>query len=181
MPSWVRTDAAADRPRAWLVGVRLDAESAGAPDLYTLYLDAERPVATAGSIIFISDPALAGAALARDDDPAVRDMAIPDQVEIVYDVPMALYLIASENVDRDAIVVNVLNVLFDLLKATGVPWIASVKDVLYPFADHLTFSQEFGTYLDAVSGRRQEVVNAVLWGIGAVASHATVLRDADPG
>ena len=165
-------------PRAWLVGFRLDPDSEGEPDLYTLYIDADRPLVSARSIVFFANPKMAATALARDDDLGVRTLSAPDDVEIVYDVPMALYRLASEDVDEGGDVVNLLNVMFDLLKASEIPWIAAIEDVLYPFADHLTFSTEFGAYLEAEAGRRQAVIDAILWSIGAIATHSTMLRSA---
>lgn len=167
-------------PEVWLVGFRLDAASEGEADLYTLYVDTDRPIVSDQSIVFFADPGLAAVAMERDDDPRLGQLAAPQQVSAVYDVSTALHLLASENYDDQMEILDFLNVLFDLVKATGLPRVPQVKDTLYPLADHLTFSKEYGAYLDGVPGRRGEAIDAVLWCLGAVLSNATLLR-ATPG
>jgi hypothetical protein len=154
----------------------VDPESTGEPDLYTLYVDADRPIVADRSIVFFADPRQASQAVKRDDEPEVRGLAAPHDVAVVYDLPLALYRLANEDIDPDAVILNCLNVLFDLVRATGIPPVAAVKDELYPLADHLTFDREYGSYLDAEPGRRGRVIDAILWCIGAVVSHSTVLR-----
>jgi hypothetical protein len=159
-----------------LIGFRLDVDSEGQPDLYTLYVDADRPIVSDQSIVFFADPRQACQAVERDDDDEVRRLAPPHDLAVVYDVPLALYRLAHQSFDPDSVILNCLNVLFDLVKATGLPPVGAVKDELYPLADHLTFDREDGSYLDAAPKRRGRVIDAVLWCIGAVVSHATVLR-----
>ena len=49
------------------------------------------------------------------------------------------------------------------------------KNLLWKFADHLTFEKEFGQYLISNSISRESLIDALIWCLGAIASRSKVL------
>lgn len=162
-----------------LVAIRIDVDSDGQPDLFTIDVEGDRPLYGGGSIVFFTHPSLAATAMLLDDDSAVRTAAPPPetfQPSDFIDLPMMMYRLSTQSRDPDATIIEGLNYLLDMLKVLERDWIDQVKDILYPLADLLTFSNDYGEYLDSTAGRRKATVDAVLWSIGVVITHATVIR-----
>ena len=49
------------------------------------------------------------------------------------------------------------------------------KRILYDFADHLNIEEEFASFLDAEDIQRSEIVNAILWCVGAITVKSRLL------
>lgn len=166
----------------WLVGFRLDPDrdidEEGA-DVYCLLLESrdECPVTREGYTIFFKDVSSAGAALRMDDDETVRTMVPPSVIHHIYDLAELLYLISSEDekIDSQGEIVNCLNVIFDLVKATELPLSEDYKRVLYAFADHMTFDSDFGQFLRESGVTRTQIRDGILWMIGAVVSRSKLI------
>jgi hypothetical protein len=171
-----------DSAEVWLVGFRLDPDrdtDKDGADVYCLLLESrdEGPATCEGYTIFFKDVSSAGMALSMDDDEAVRAMAPPNEVHYIYDVADLLYLLSSEDVevDNDATIVNCLNVAFDLVKATELPFPEDYKRVLYAFADYMTFDRDFGVFLRKNSVTRIQLHNGILWMIGVIVSKSKLI------
>lgn len=161
-----------------LVGIRIDPDSEGDPDVYTLEIREERPAMRDGSIVVFADPRLADAALALDDDPEVRTMGPVDtEVDEVYDIAATVGFLANFDADpKGTLILDSLNFLLDVLKALPGPWLAQVRDTLYPLADHLTFDSNYGDFLDQEPERRTKILDALYWAIGVAVTKTTIVR-----
>jgi hypothetical protein len=175
-------EASRDSGQVWLVGFRLDPDrdidEEGA-DVYCLLLESRDggPITCEGYIIFFKDVSSAGTALRMDDDEAVRAMAPPNGIHYIYDVADLFYLVFSEDVeiDNDATIVNCLNVAFDLVKATEIPFPEDCKRVLYSFADYMTFDRDFSPFLRENRVTRTQLQNGILWMMGVVVAKSKLI------
>lgn len=159
-----------------LVGIRLDADSES-PDLYTLitYGANEIPLVVNDKLAFFSSPGYAGIAYEFFSESIKEKARPPLEVDSVCDVAGAMYLITRETADHSATVLNCLNFIFDLIAATPLQMPTEYEKILNSFADHLTFHQEFATYLEQDQIARDTIIDAIVWCIGAVALHSHLI------
>lgn len=160
-----------------LLAIGLDPDQAK-PDLYGLIHEGETdvPLMVDGRIIFFTDPTRAreliqqyGAALAADK----IDVAKPF---FWCDVAQALYFLSAGGTDTDAAVLGAVNVLLDLVKASGATMEERRRGALYAIADYCTTSKDLTKYLEEDGDySSDELVDAVLWCVGAVAVKARIL------
>ena len=165
----------------WLIGFYLDPD-AERPDIYTLFRpgDEDKPLVSGGYVVFFSELALAPKAAELCDVQITTPVSLfAEDVDLECYVAESLYLINSQDTDSSATIVNFLNTLFDLVKATQLPMPAEYKRVLYAFADHLTFNREFSTFFAQQSISRSMITNAILWCIGAVVAKSKLLTCAE--
>jgi hypothetical protein len=158
-----------------LVGFRLNPDSQS-PDVFTLvtYGDCDSPVQEDGEILFFTEPALALKAYERYAEDIRAVLPPPTKVDLVCDIPAALWIVESQDRDESATVLNCLNTIFDLVRATGFDWPADYKRVLFSLADYLTFHRDLTPFLDE-QGNRTQVINALLWCIGGVMVRAKLI------
>jgi hypothetical protein len=129
-----------------------------------------------GRIVFFTDPTRAleliqlhGAALAADK----IDVAKPF---FWCDVAQALYFLSAGGTDTDASVLGAVNVLLDLVKASGATMEDRRRGALHAIADYCTTSKDLTKYLEEEGDySSDELVDAVLWCVGAVVVKARIL------
>jgi hypothetical protein len=176
MPSRKPRDAAT--ATYWrLLAVGLDPDNTK-PDLYGLMYEGETdvPLMVDGRIVFFTDPARAhelirtyGAALVADE----IDVAKPF---FWCDVAQALHFLSSGGMDAQAAVLGAVNVLLDLVKASGATMDDRRRRALYAIADYCTMNKDLTKYLEEEGDySSDELVDAVLWCVGAVTVKARIL------
>lgn len=166
-----------DDEALYLVGFCLSANEHES-DLWTLITsggDIDRAIVTGSKIIFFNDPELAPADLELADNDLKQLGPAPQEVVLVCNVPEMLRLVDTESVDETATILNSLNTFFDLLEAVKQPLPSDYKRILYPFADHLTFHREFGTFLEARQIDRARLREAIEWCIETIFSKSKFL------
>ena len=92
------------------------------------------------------------------------------------DVAQALYLLSAGGSDAEAALLNAVNVLLDLVAATGISMDARRRDALGDIADFCTTRSDVTRYLEeegSCSGR--ELVDAVLWCVGAIVVKSVIV------
>ena len=163
-----------DQEAVALIGFRLDPQNES-PDLYTLLIyggEHDFPFVVNEQIIFFRNPQLSVkvASLLPSNMPSeLRDKGItPTVPELICDIAKSLHIIESENKDDSSIILNCINIFTDLVPATGISMPAMYKDILNRFAGHLTFNREFGDFLRQENISRNEIIDAILWCIGAI-------------
>ena len=160
-----------------LVGFRLSPESEN-PDWYTLFTYGQKdiPVKDNDQVVFFKSLDLVDRAYALFDDNIKGLFPPPLELDLICDVAEILYIINNEDRDESATIVNGLNTIFDLLKATQMNLPSEYKEILYRFADHLTFNREFAAYLNQNAVTREAITNAIIWGIGAITIRSRILE-----
>lgn len=160
----------------WLFGFRIDPETE-IPNLYTLivYGEQEPPLVAGGQLLFFNRPELAINALQLCDIDVSELKNSPTKIDAICDIAETLYLLDAEDFDESATILNCLNPLLDLVKATLIPMPTEYKRILYHFADHLNIEEEFASFLDKENIQRSEIVNAILWCVGAITAKSRLL------
>lgn len=166
-----------------LIGFRVNPDCEE-PELYILMIcgDKDYPVMLEDYIIFFARPILGIKAMQLSSNIDLQKILLKTMndvadVDLVVDIAEVLYLISHENVDNKATIINCLNTLFDLVLCTGIPMPSNYKEVLYNFADHLTFNQEFSSFLEQHSISRSWVRDAILWCMGAAVAKSKLLTE----
>lgn len=92
------------------------------------------------------------------------------------DVAQALHFLSAGGMDTTASVVDAVNVLLDLVTATGTEIEERRRKALYAIVDYCTTSTDLTRYFEEVGDySSDELVDAVLWCIGAVVVMARIL------
>ncbi len=156
------------------------------PPLYTIMLMEEkarrgkdRPLTDEdGYIVWFPDPRDAERALALGDATFRGHAPPPTEIEYPYDFARMFWMLDNESTATSGETVENLNLLLDLVEATEFPFPEEYRSTLFALADHLTFSHEYGDFMGTGRERREQVMHAVTWCIGAVAIKSRVLPPA---
>lgn len=165
----------------WLVGLRLDPNSS-CPDFFMLLRDHPEywPITLQGQIIFFQEAEAVQFVL----DLYLRALGLPPsraptEIYLVLDFAKAFHLLSEQSRDEKSCVLNIINTLLDMLKATSITIPAMYREDLHQLADHLTFSPDFGTFIKNEQLGRAELIEALQWALGAVMTRATFLPKCD--
>jgi len=161
-----------------LIGFRIDPKNSG-PNIYSLFIygDQDIPVIAEGQILLFVKPELVFRAFELGDANIKRLGPPVQNVYLVCDIVEALNLIKNEPLDTSAVILNCLNTMFDLVQASGIRMPSEYRQILYEFADHLTFEREYESYIIQKNIQRESIVDAILWCIGAIVTRARILSE----
>lgn len=160
-----------------LLAVALDPDRP-TPELYGILHEAEKdvPLMVDGRIVFFTDPARAPELIQKHGGAWVTDPIDVAKPSFWCDVAQALHFLSAGGIDTTASVVNAVNVLLDLVRATGIEIEDRRRKALYSIADYCTISKDLTKYLEEVGDySSDELVDAVLWCVGAVVVMARIL------
>jgi hypothetical protein len=147
-------------------------------ELYGAIHEAETdvPLMADGRIVFFTDPARAPELIQRYGGPWVADPIDVDKPSFQCDVAQALHFLSAGGIDTTASVVNAVNVLLDLVRASGAQIEDRRRRVLHAIADYCTVSKDLTKYLEEVGDySSDELVDALLWCVGAVVVMARIV------
>ena len=99
----------------------------------------------------------------------------PTQIDAICDIAETLYLLDAEDMDESGTMLNCLNALLNLVAVTLTPMPTEYKQVLYALADNLSIDREFASFLAEEDIQRSEIVNAILWCVGAITAKSRLL------
>jgi hypothetical protein len=160
-----------------LLAIGLDPDKT-VPDLYGAIHEGEPdvPLMVDGRIVFFTDPARAPELIRKHGAPWTADPMYVEKPSLWCDVAQALHHLSAGGIDTSASVVDAVNVLLDLVKACGAKMVDSRRRALHAIADYCTTSKDLTKYLEEVGDHSsRELVDAVLWCVGAVVVKAKIL------
>ena len=170
--------------QVYLIGIRMWAEEESRV-LYTLLLMDEdgggkdRPLTDSeGYIVWFADPALAGDAFSYGDDAFRRHEKTFDEGPFVYDYARLFWRITMCDEDEGAVILDGVNLLLDLVKATGFPLPEMYRVRLWHLADGLTFSKDLAGLLREGVATRDDLMEALSWCVGAVTIKSRLVSSA---
>lgn len=154
---------------------------------YTLYflndgeeetiVKTDRPIVHDDLIVFFTNPELAHSAL-NLAEPEMANLNINfKEVSLVCNILYILHMIHHKDIDDSGRIINSLNVIFDLVKATQISMPVQYKEALYSFADHLTFNKEYASFFTENNIGRNFMEDAVLWCVGTVVCKSKILTN----
>jgi hypothetical protein len=160
-----------------LLAIGLDPDKS-TPDLYGAIHESEpdAPLMVDDRIVFFTDPERAPELIQTYGGPWSHDAMEVAKPTRWCDVAQALHHLSAGGNDTSASVVDAVNVLLDLVKASGAKMIDSRRRALHAIADYCTTSKDLTRYLEEVGDySSRELVDAVLWCVGAVVVKAKIL------
>lgn len=163
----------------FLVGFRIDPAAEGV-QFYTLFAfggENERPLTTVGDrIVFFPRLALARAAL-EISDPTMQALGTPPrELDMLCDVAQTMYLVNSEESDPERVILDCLEVMDDLVRATRLSIPRLYQEALRDLMEHLLHTPSYGEFLRD-HGSRERVEDALLWCVGAVTMKAKMVTE----
>lgn len=160
-----------------LLAVGLDPDRS-TPELYGLIYEGETdvPLMLDGRIVFFTDPGRAHDVIRDHGGPLVADHLDIEKPFFWCDVAQALHFLSVGGFDDGASVLGAVNVLLDLVKATKAKMDDRRRQALHSIANYCTFNKDLTKYLEEEGDySSRELVDAVLWCIGAVVVKARIL------
>lgn len=172
------TPAAPSSAAYWrLLAVGLDPDKS-TPELYGIIHEGERdiPLMADGRIVFFTDPARAPMLIQQYGGVHASDPMDVKKPAFWCDVAQALHFLSTGGIDTQASVVDAVNVLLDLVKASGIEMDDRRRHALHSIADYCTMSKDLTKYLEEEGDySSNELVDAVLWCVGAVVVMARIV------
>jgi len=162
----------------YIVSFRIDYASEVA-DFYLLILEEdgdENPVMDDDCLLVVLDMSNVSRIYSHLSSSKRDSFELPAEVEYFIDIALTLNLLESEHSDQGSVILDCLNMIFDLLRATGSDLPENHKKLLYGLADYLTFADDFPKYLADNSIDRKEVLEALVWSIGKIVVHTRILK-----
>lgn len=123
--------------------------------------DKDAPIRSDGRIISFEDENLCRNALMRLEPLLPVGIEVKHDYDFICDLSGAIQLIMEEDIDRDAIMLNCINTVLDLVTTSPFDLPAEYR-ILLSLADRLTFKEEFGEFMQV----RASIRNALLWCAG---------------
>jgi|SRR5713101_2462969 len=165
----------------YLIGYRLDFQSER-PSFYNLmiYGDEVSPLKHRGYPVFFDDKRFAPSAFKIADVAMKKLGPVPLDVHYVCDIVKALQLLQSRSLDRDATLINCLNILDDLRRSTNLRIPRRELLILDQLSNHLTFRRRFGNYLTEKKIDRLQLIDALLRLVDAILIHSKFLDAGGP-
>jgi hypothetical protein len=162
-----------------LLAIGLDPDKT-APDLYgAIHEDetqSDRPLMAGDRIVFFTNAERAPELIRKYGGPWAHDTMAVAKPTLWCDAAQALHYLSAGGIDTSASVVEAINVLLNLVKASGAKMVDSRSLVLHSIANYCTMSKDLTRYLEEVGAHSsRELVDAVLWCLGAVVAKAKIL------
>jgi hypothetical protein len=160
-----------------LLAIGLDPDKT-VPDLYGAIHQGEPdlPLMVDGRIVFFTDPGRAPELIRQYGGAWANDPTEVSNPTLWCDIAQALHHLSAGGIDTSASIVDAVNVLLDLLRATGSKMVDRRKQALHAIADYCTFSKDLTKYLEEEGDfSSRELVDAVLWCVGAIVVKSRIL------
>jgi len=111
---WVSImDPIAEDASLYLVGFRIEPEIFDV-QMYTIYVDGDRPIMRKGFPILFPRPELAASALSKSDCGASEIGPAPTELHYVWDITAAVYTLKEKDEAPSSELLNFLNVILDI-------------------------------------------------------------------
>jgi hypothetical protein len=153
---------------SWILGFRLNPDS-DVPEFYSLMFSADDfvPLMCEDRYILVFDNI---DLLKEFCNQELTDLdANSLNIELICEIASTLYLISSQEEDPKVDIVDGLNIIFDLISATGWKMKEADKQLLFAFADHMTFSKDITTFFEGKDFTREDLTHSILWCVGSIA------------
>jgi hypothetical protein len=157
-----------------LIGFRIEPDIPE-PQLYTIYVDGDRPILFQGQPIVFTRPELAPIALSQSDCGASALGPAPSELYTVFDLVEAVYTLSEKDEETGSETLDVINVLLDFVNCTSAPMPEMYRSALKSLADHLTFKNQFADFLMASGIERTMIIDAIYWTLGMIVYHMKLI------
>lgn len=165
-----------DLNEMFIVGFRLN-YSNEAPEIYTIiiYEEKDKAVTEDNNLLFVTDITKIELIYSILESEIKEKYEMPTEVEMNIDIAYTLYLLENENADNSSIILNCLNMIFDLFNSIELVIPDDKRKILYGLADYLTFADDFPNYLKTSSISKDTVIEHIVWCLGKLLTRSKVL------
>jgi hypothetical protein len=158
----------------YLIGFRIEPDICD-PQLYTIYVNDDRPIMFRGRPILFSKMELAQTALAKCDCGAAAFGPAPTDVYAVYDITNAICTLCENDEELHSEVLDLVNVILDFTICLKIKMPDGYREQLELLADHLTFQNNLRTFFSQHNLNRASFVNALYWAIGMIVYNSKII------
>jgi len=158
----------------YLIGFRIEPDIFD-PQMYTIYINDDRPIMLKGQPILFPRAELATVALANSDCSASLVGPAPTELYAVFDIAEAIYTLNEKDEEGSNEILNLLNVILDFVKCVQITMPLNFHAILTTLADHLTFNKRLPEFFDQHGLTRQMVTDAIFWSIGMILYNAKII------
>jgi hypothetical protein len=100
-----------------------------------------------------------------------------DEINLVCQVGKTINLIKNGEFTEDSDILNVMNFILDTIYCIeGYIIPREKKNILYKFADYMTFSSSLTDFFREEKISREEVLESIHWGLGYIFANATIVN-----
>ena len=158
-----------------LIGFRIEPDIYE-PQLYTIYVDGDRPIMFKGQPIVFTRPDLASSALHKSDCGASALGPAPSELYTVFDIVEAVYTLSEKDEETGSEALDVINLLLDVVNCTKTPMPQTYRCALEALADRLTFNNQFADFLTASGIERTTIIDAIYWTLGMIVYNMKIIN-----
>ncbi|PRY02749.1 hypothetical protein CLV24_1472 [Pontibacter ummariensis] len=166
------------RQEVWLIGVQIDIEIEE-PEFYFIIIpdEIDKVLLRRKKILMFNKKELCSFLL-EDYNIKIEniDSGFINELDFVYKIRDVIDLVKNEGIDRQTVVIDSLNILFDVITSIDIEIPQPYKEILYDFADFLTFDTNISKGLKQVKYSSIDIIDAVYWLNGCMFSNSTFIR-----
>lgn len=156
-----------ENSQLYLIGFRIEPDIFD-PQMYTIYVNNDRPILYQGQPILFPRADLGAIALSKSDCGASAIGPAPTELDCVYDIADAIYTLNEKDDETSSELLDLINLVFDFAKCVKERMPESYRADLSMLADHLTFHHRFTDFLGQHNLDRQKITDALYWAIGMI-------------
>jgi hypothetical protein len=164
----------ADDATLYLIGFRIEPDIFS-PQLYTIYVNDDRPIMYQGQPILFSRAELAEIALSKSDCGAAAIGPAPAKLYAVFDITDAISTLTDKDEESKSEVLNLINLILDFTNCLNMKMPGNYRKELELLADHLTFQNNLTTFFNQHNLIRQSVIDALYWAIGMILYNSKII------
>jgi hypothetical protein len=148
-------------------------------DFFTviIYVEDDRPITKDKRLLFCTKLKLIPKII-KHGFPITKNLTLSScKPSLICNINESIRLIESEDIDDSAIILNSLNIMFDLVKSTEFNIPNQYNKILFSFADHLTFERSISNFFEQENIDRKLILDAFLWCIGAIFAKSKIIHE----
>lgn len=166
----------ADVKELFLIGFRIEPDIFD-PQIYTIYINDDRPILFQNRPILFASPGLSQSALEKSDCGAVRFGPAPTEVFAVFDITQAMQSLAEMECESRGEIVDLVNAMLDFGACIKAPVPRAYAEILPLLADHLTFQSNIASFFEGREATREDAANAMYWFMGMIMYYSYYVSD----
>ena len=155
-------DRKVNRQDYWIIKLMLNVNERQT-EYYALFFDKEndKPLIFENKLLLFDENAVIK--LLNETENLKRTNDLEKNIDLVYDSKKVFYLIMRRSIDMEAILVNSINILLDLINSLLIEIPPNLKKPIFLLADHLTFYRRYGKFLNDNQISRESVDEFFQW------------------
>jgi hypothetical protein len=165
------------RKKIWIVGLFLE-EAEQNPNLFAIIQtgDIEQPIIEDGKVMIFRKGSLIKYLYEKYQILYIGD-ELYNELDLVVNLSILIKKIKYSKTDTNSIILNTLNIFFDLVKHLHKGKRKHINvQLFYSFSNHLTFEKEFAeNFIKKNNISRNQILDSIYWNIGLLLSNSKII------